>query len=100
MSEPGNGFDAPVDVSIGAEKASMVGPAGIDIAYQRLGNSDAPVVLLNHCASFANSPDEVRSRIGSYVPSSPTLRAEVRVVEVPVVVRHGQGHTNAALTSG
>jgi pimeloyl-ACP methyl ester carboxylesterase len=37
-----NGFDA----SIVDEKASKVGPAGIDIAYQRLGNSDAPVVLL------------------------------------------------------
>jgi pimeloyl-ACP methyl ester carboxylesterase len=28
------------------EKASKVGPAAIDIAYQRLGNPDAPVVLL------------------------------------------------------
>lgn len=28
------------------EKASKVGPAGIDIAYQRLGNRDAPLVLL------------------------------------------------------
>ena len=28
------------------EKASKVGPAGIDIAYQRLGNPDAPPVLL------------------------------------------------------
>jgi pimeloyl-ACP methyl ester carboxylesterase len=28
------------------QKASKVGPAGIDIAYQRLGNPDAPVVLL------------------------------------------------------
>ncbi len=37
-----NGFDA----SIVDEKASKVGPAGIDIAYQRLGNPDAPLVLL------------------------------------------------------
>ena len=37
-----NGFDA----SIVDQKASKVGPAGIDIAYQRLGNPDAPVVLL------------------------------------------------------
>ncbi|MGA2271212.1 MAG: alpha/beta hydrolase [Bryobacteraceae bacterium] len=42
MSELVNGFDA----SIVDEKASRVGPAGIDIAYQRLGNPDAPVVLL------------------------------------------------------
>ena len=42
MSELVNGFDA----SFVDQKASKVGPAGIDIAYQRLGNSDAPVVLL------------------------------------------------------
>ena len=42
MSELVNGFDAPV----GDEMASKVGPARIDIAYQRLGNSDSPVVLL------------------------------------------------------
>ena len=38
MSEPMNGF---VD-----EKASKVGPAGIDIVHQRLGKPDAPVALL------------------------------------------------------
>jgi pimeloyl-ACP methyl ester carboxylesterase len=42
MSELINGFDA----SIVDQKASNVGPDGIDIAYQRLGNPDAPVVLL------------------------------------------------------
>jgi hypothetical protein len=42
MSELVNGFDA----SVVDEKASKVGPAGIDIAYQRFGNPDAPVVLL------------------------------------------------------
>jgi pimeloyl-ACP methyl ester carboxylesterase len=42
MSELVNGFDA----SIVDEKASKVGPAGIEIAYQRLGNPDAPAVLL------------------------------------------------------
>ncbi len=42
VSELINGFDA----QIGHEKASNVGPAGIDIAYQRFGNSNAPVVLL------------------------------------------------------
>jgi hypothetical protein len=34
------------DASIEDEKATKVGPAGIDIAYQRLGNPDVPVVLL------------------------------------------------------
>src|ERR1700723_3219367 len=34
------------DESIADEKASNVGPAGIDIAYQRAGKPDAPVVLL------------------------------------------------------
>ena len=42
MSELVNGFDT----SMVDERASKVGPAGIDIAYQRLGNPDAPVVLL------------------------------------------------------
>ena len=42
MSEVVNGFDA----SIVDEKASKIGPARIDIAYQRLGDPDAPVVLL------------------------------------------------------
>ncbi len=42
MSELMNGFDS----SIVDEKASKVGPAGIDIVYQRLGNPDAPLVLL------------------------------------------------------
>jgi len=42
MSELVSVFDA----SIAEERASKVGPAGIDIAYQRLGPPDAPVVLL------------------------------------------------------
>ena len=42
MPELVNGFD----VSMVDQKASKVGPAGIDIVYQRLGNPDAPVVLL------------------------------------------------------
>jgi pimeloyl-ACP methyl ester carboxylesterase len=42
MAELVNGFDA----SIVDQKASKIGPAGIDIAYQRLGNPDAPAVLL------------------------------------------------------
>jgi pimeloyl-ACP methyl ester carboxylesterase len=37
-----NGFDA----SIVDRKALKVGPAGIDVAYQRLGEPNAPVVLL------------------------------------------------------
>jgi pimeloyl-ACP methyl ester carboxylesterase len=55
MSELVNGFDR----SIVDEKASKVGPAGIDIAYQRLGNPDAPLVLLimGIAAQSINWPD-------------------------------------------
>ena len=42
MAEQFRGFDA----SILDEMASQVGPAGINISYQRLGKSDAPAVLL------------------------------------------------------
>jgi pimeloyl-ACP methyl ester carboxylesterase len=42
MRELANWFDA----SIVDEKASNVGPAGIDIVYQRLGSRDAPAVFL------------------------------------------------------
>ena len=42
MAELVNGFDA----SIVDERASKVGPSEIDISYQRLGNPDAPAVLL------------------------------------------------------
>lgn len=42
MAELLNEFDA----SIPDERASSVGPASIDIAYQRLGKPDAPAVLL------------------------------------------------------
>src|SRR5579863_9742509 len=37
-----NGFDP----TIVDQMATNVGPAGIDIAYQRLGNPDAPLVML------------------------------------------------------
>ena len=43
MSELVNEFDA----SIVDEKATKVGPSGIDIAYQRLGNPDVPVVRMH-----------------------------------------------------
>src|SRR5580704_8563523 len=41
------------------QKASIAGPAGIDIAYQRLGNPDGPVVLLimGLAAQSINWPD-------------------------------------------
>jgi pimeloyl-ACP methyl ester carboxylesterase len=42
MPELVNGFDP----SIVDQKASKVGPAGIDIVYQRIGNPDSPAVLL------------------------------------------------------
>ncbi len=42
MAEPSPGIDASTPEQI----APNVGPAGIDIAYQRLGNPDAPALLL------------------------------------------------------
>jgi len=35
-----------LDASITDEKATLAGPAGIEIAYQRFGNPDSPAVLL------------------------------------------------------
>jgi len=46
MSELVSGPDASNGASNGDEKAAKVGPAGIDIAYQRFGKPDAPAVLL------------------------------------------------------
>ena len=56
MSEPANRFD----VSTADEKASNVGPAGIDIAYARRGIAEAPVVLLimGLAGQSINWPDE------------------------------------------
>jgi pimeloyl-ACP methyl ester carboxylesterase len=56
MSELANQFDAPIV----EEKASKVGPAGIDIVYQRFGNPEAPVVLLimGIAAQSIHWPDE------------------------------------------
>ncbi len=55
MSELVNGFDASTEDT----KATKVGPAGIDIAYQRLGNPDAPPVLLimGVAAQYIHWPD-------------------------------------------
>jgi VWFA-related protein len=53
------------------------------------------------CVAAAQSipSDEIRSRTVPYVPPPlVTLRTEVRVVEVPVVVRDGQFHAVAGLT--
>ena len=56
MPERINGFDG----SIRDEKASNGGPAGIDIAYHRLGKPDAPAVLLimGIAAQYIHWPDE------------------------------------------
>jgi VWFA-related protein len=43
-------------------------------------------------------PDEIHSRTIPYVPPSPTLPTEVRVVEVPAVVRDGHLQAVAGLT--
>jgi pimeloyl-ACP methyl ester carboxylesterase len=55
MTELIDGFDA----LIREEKASNVGPAGIDIAYHRLGKSDAPAVILimGVAAQYIHWPD-------------------------------------------
>jgi VWFA-related protein len=45
-------------------------------------------------------PDEIRSKTTTYTPPQLTLRTEVRVVEVPVVVRDPQHRTVAGLTKG
>lgn len=47
------------DASIGEQKVIKVGPAGIDIAYQRLGSPDAPAVLLimGLAAQYIHWPD-------------------------------------------
>ena len=49
MPEPVNRFDA----SIKELKAAKVGPAGIDIAYHRLGQPDAPAAAEECDAPFA-----------------------------------------------
>ena len=55
MSELVNGLDT----SVIEERASNVGPAGIDIAYQRLGKPDAPLVMLimGVAAQYIHWPD-------------------------------------------
>ena len=55
MADPANEFDA----SMVDRKASNAGSAGIDIAYQRLGAPDAPLVLLvmGIAAQSINWPD-------------------------------------------
>jgi hypothetical protein len=42
MLEPAKAFDA----SLAEEKSSNVGPAGIEIVYQRAGKPDSPAGLL------------------------------------------------------
>lgn len=55
MLEPAKSFDA----SLAEEKSSRVGPAGIEIAYQRAGKPDAPPVLLiiGIAAQYIHWPD-------------------------------------------
>jgi VWFA-related protein len=59
------------------------------------------VALAFLCLAVAQSipPDEIRSRTVAYTPPAPfALRTEVRVVEVPVVVRDGQHRAVPGLT--
>jgi len=69
------------------------------IHMPRLCLSLAVAVALLH-AQNAFGPDEVRAHSVPYVPPAPatTLRTQVNLVEVPVVVRDGKHHAIAGLT--
>jgi VWFA-related protein len=59
----------------------------------------AALVYLGLAAAQSIAPDEMRARTVPYVPPAPvTLRTEVNVVDVPVVVRDGQRRAVAGLT--
>jgi len=64
-------------------------------------NSVVPAALacLGLAAAQSIAPDEMHARTVPYVPPSPvTLRTEVDVAEVPVVVRDGRHRAVAGLT--
>jgi VWFA-related protein len=59
----------------------------------------AAIACLGWAAAQSMAPDEMHARTVPYVPPSPvTLRTEVDLVEVPVVVRDGQRRAVAGLT--
>ena len=59
----------------------------------------AALACLGLAAAQSIAPDEMHARTVPYVPPSPvTLRTQVDLVEVPVVVRDGQRRTVAGLT--
>jgi VWFA-related protein len=59
----------------------------------------AAIACLGLAAAQSIAPDEMHARTVPYVPPSPvTLRTQVDLVEVPVVVRDGQRRTVAGLT--
>jgi VWFA-related protein len=59
----------------------------------------AAIACLGWAAAQSMAPDEMRARTVPYVPPSPvTVRTEVDLVEVPVVVRDGRHRAIAGLT--
>ena len=59
----------------------------------------AAIACLGWAAAQSIAPDEMHARTVPYVPPAPvTLRTEVDLVEVPVVVRDGQHRAIAGLT--
>jgi VWFA-related protein len=59
----------------------------------------AALACLGWATAQSIAPDEMRARTVPYVPPSPvTMRTEVDLVEVPVVVRDGQHRAVAGLT--
>ncbi len=59
----------------------------------------AAIACLGWAAAQSMAPDEMRAHTVPYVPPPPvTLRTEVDLVEVPVVVRDGQHRAVAGLT--
>ena len=82
MSELVKGFD----LSIVEQKALKVGPAGIDIAYQRLGKPDAPLVLLimGVAAQSIHWPDTFCHALVEQRPAShPFRQSGLRALHAP-----------------
>lgn len=61
---PEKGFDVPIQEG----KASRVGPAGVDIAYQRLGSRGAPplVLIMGVAGQLVHWPDEFCHALASH----------------------------------
>jgi hypothetical protein len=89
------------------EIASKVGPAAIDIAYQRLGNPDAPVVLLirdsPHNTFIGPTRFVLRSSAAACTSFASTIAmpAYPRIARTPrhrISLRRSQGTSRRCLT--